>query len=635
VTAQPLPITIQPSHGFSGNDGNWSTFIISAGTPPQEFHTLVSTSSLVTWLAGPQGCQSPNDPTLPSDCASLRGATDNSQGWHWQNQASSTYKDLGIFLLGLNGDISMQDAFGSSPVSYNYPGTTFSASSPLGQDTVLLNVDSSPSSTVAANSSLVSSLVDLSFFQDTLGIGHGSLSQNTSSFPSLLDTLAEANSIPSRSFGYTAGAYYRNSPASLVLGGYDSARVKTQTTGFSMPTGQDSSLLRVSVQSIIVDSASGSTQSITASGQTSTTFKAIIDSTLPYLYLPESICNKFESLFGLTYDNQTGLYTISPTNRAANSGKTIRVLVADAVNGKASQEISLPYAAFDLNATWPIYDNSTSYFPIRRSPSTDTNGVHILGRAFLQEAYVVADYERGNFSIGQANAPTSQIQSLVPIFNATYEAKPTTSHSLSKGAIAGIAIGAAAGAILLAALLFWYFHRRKRHDKEPVDEKTDLAAAAERERRQTVGSTLSGVTEMDAASDQRPRHSRQISELSDSSGDQLRTFKPPDVIYEMDGQKAHELEDGTDTTAWAQNQQLLSQQQQREQEQRFELQGDLPLPLSGRSNSASVSPHSHGTPGFSPTPAGAVPVSPEDLTPNPTSDLYGDDSVHHRVSQPP
>jgi hypothetical protein len=382
-----------------------------------------------------------------------------------------------------------------------------------------------------------------------------------------------------------------------------------------------------------VDSASGSTQSITANGQTSTKFKAVIDSTLPYLYFPESICNRFESLFGLTFDNRTGLYTITAANRASNSGKTIRILVADAVNGKASQEISLPYDAFDLNATWPIYDNSTSYFPIRRSPSDDANGIHILGRAFLQEAYVVADYERGNFSIGQANAPTSQIQSLVPIFNTTYVEKSTTSHSLSKGAIAGIAIGTVAGVILLAALLFWYFRRRRRVHKEPVDEKMDVAAASER--RQTVGSTLSGVTELDGASDQRPRHSRQISELSDSSGDQLRTFKPPDVIYEMDGQKAHELDDGTDTTAWAQNQQLLSQQQRQEQQQRFELQGDIPLPVPGRSNSASVSPHSHGTPGFSPTPAGAVPVSPEELTPTPPSDLYGDDNVHQRLSQPP
>ena len=68
----------------------------------------------------------------------------------------------------------------------------------------------------------------------------------------------------------------------------------------------------------------------------------------------------------------------------------------------------MPYAAFDLNASWPIYDNATSYFPIRRSPSDDHNALHILGRTFLQEAYIIADFDRQNFTIADAVSDAEQ-----------------------------------------------------------------------------------------------------------------------------------------------------------------------------------------------------------------------------------
>jgi hypothetical protein len=45
--------------------------------------------------------------------------------------------------------------------------------------------------------------------------------------------------------------------------------------------------------------------------------------------------------------------------------------------------IELPYKAFDLTAEFPIYANSTNYFPLRRA--TDPS-MYTLGRTFLQEA---------------------------------------------------------------------------------------------------------------------------------------------------------------------------------------------------------------------------------------------------------
>lgn len=110
---------------------------------------------------------------------------------------------------------------------------------------------------------------------------------------------------------------------------------------------------------------------------------------------------------------------------------------------------------FDLEASYPIYPNATSYFPIRRAAN---DSQYTLGRAFLQEAYVVADYERSNFSIHQV-VFDSQAQNIVAIHapNSTLiDTSPKKDQFLSAGAIAGIVIGVVAAVALLGALA-WVF----------------------------------------------------------------------------------------------------------------------------------------------------------------------------------
>ncbi len=63
------PFSFSPSQAWEGNDGPWSTFVITVGTPEQVFHVLISTAGQETWVPLPQGCL----PTDPSNCGSLRG----------------------------------------------------------------------------------------------------------------------------------------------------------------------------------------------------------------------------------------------------------------------------------------------------------------------------------------------------------------------------------------------------------------------------------------------------------------------------------------------------------------------------------------------------------------------------------
>lgn len=59
--------------------------------------------------------------------------------------------------------------------------------------------------------------------------------------------------------------------------------------------------------------------------------------------------------------------------------------LGNTVTGGNTTTISLPYAAFDLKASYPIYETPTNYFPLRRA--TDPSQ-YTLGRVFLQEASV-------------------------------------------------------------------------------------------------------------------------------------------------------------------------------------------------------------------------------------------------------
>jgi hypothetical protein len=209
---KPVAFPVQPSRQFLGNDGSWSTFLINVGSPAQQFSAFVSTSSFGTWLAGPDACSDVADSTVKQhpDCFTLRGSTQNAA---WNSGNSNTYKGLGNYVLELNSDLSLATSFGPSPISSNYPGAVYNSTAKLGLDGVSLLSNDAKGSPITANNSLVYGIVDQSTWVSTFGVGDGTtqLDNDQSKFPSLLDTYANQSIIPSKSWGYTAGAYYSKS----------------------------------------------------------------------------------------------------------------------------------------------------------------------------------------------------------------------------------------------------------------------------------------------------------------------------------------------------------------------------------------------------------------------------------------
>ncbi|OAL05442.1 acid protease [Phaeosphaeriaceae sp. SRC1lsM3a] len=309
------------------------------------------------------------------------------------------------------------------------------------------------------------------FFLGALGLSVGQISPAGTAKPTFLSNLAATNTVASSSYGFTAGASYRNGgrgvTANMVFGGYDRSRLTLQQgASVPMPSKQNNTLV-VGVNSIVYkpdQDVEQSTTSFTAN-KFSAGFSAIIDSTFPYLVLPGEICDRFVEKFNLRFDNTTGLYTINGTahdrNQQQNATVTFRVGSQPQGSDKYTS-IEFPYSAFFLTATSPIYDNATNYFPIKKS----TNGINILGRAFLQEAYIVVDYERANFTVAPAVFSDSMpSEDLVTIFNTTYapatQAPDSGGSGLSAGAIAGIVIGIIAAFALIGGGAFLFYKRRR------------------------------------------------------------------------------------------------------------------------------------------------------------------------------
>jgi len=306
---------------------------------------------------------------------------------------------------------------------------------------------------------------------------------------SFAESLYKSGSIASKTWSYTAGAVYRIGGkifGSLIFGGYDASRFVPNNVRFNM--NEDNSIdLTVNIRSIVSTTATGNTTLLSAP------VFAFIDSTIPELWLPTSVCKEFEKAFGLKLNETTGTYLLdAPTHNSLLSlNPSVTITLGNDKTGGETVGITLPYAAFDVNISAPIFINGTSYyFPLM---ATDDTNNYRLGRTFLQEAYVTANYHTRTFNVSQcifddgASAKVIAIPSVVPSpTDPTIDSgnpnkpKPTKSSSdLSGGAIAGIVIGvlaviAVAGSIIACCLGGLLCFPKRHKDSRPS---TPLAEA--------------------------------------------------------------------------------------------------------------------------------------------------------------
>jgi len=248
---------------------------------------------------------------------------------------------------------------------------------------------------------------------------------------------------------------------SLTLGGYDASRLIPNDLWFPIPANASNSLM-VSIQSITASETLTLQSNVTLlSGGIS----AVIDTTLPHMWLPLAACQRFEKEFGLMWDASTQYYLVNDTThqQLLNSNPSITFTLGRSIDGNHSVNIILPYGAFDLQASNPIYTNGTNYFPLRRATKESQ---YTLGRAFFQEAYLLVDYETSNFSISQSPYPIVNQSNIITIDHSpkevptTMQPSPQSSHILTTASIAGIVIGCISASVFCTLLAIFLFRRR-------------------------------------------------------------------------------------------------------------------------------------------------------------------------------
>jgi hypothetical protein len=146
--------------------------------------------------------------------------------------------------------------------------------------------------------------------------------------------------------------------------------------------------------------------------------------------------------------------------------------LASTVTSALTTEITVPLNSFNLSASQPLVPSLTHFFPLKCAANSTQ---YILGRSFLQEAYITADYERRNFSIAQVlwNDSPSKLVSIPPTVSLL------SHHSLSGDSIAGIAVGILVVIVALSTLVYFFFFRSKRRaerlSKEKLEQKLTKA----------------------------------------------------------------------------------------------------------------------------------------------------------------
>ena len=397
---------------------------------------LPSTSGDAIWPVHPQGCTNKD----PQDCSETRGAFFNPDN-------SSTWDDIGLYQLGL-----IQE----KPLGYSGNAT-------IGYDDVRLGI--ADASTPVAPHQVVEGFATKDFYLGSLGLKANAV--NISSFQnstkSFLASLKDQNTIPSLSWGYTAGASYAQPPAfgSLTLGGYDSSRFEPNDISF--PFGPDKNReLVVYVKSVSSYATLETVLPVDIYG--------VLDSLVPDFWLPASLCQKFEDSFQLQYNSTLNRYFLNDTAHDALTKLNARIswLLSTGPNSPIVN-VTMPYASFDLVDKAPSLgkgDGGARYFPLRQAANSTQ---HTIGRTFFQNAYVIADWERANFSVHQAVLPDLNTkQNIVAISSsnstaATNEKKPLPAKSggLSKGAIAGIVVPIVVAVLAAIAGLVWWLRRRQ------------------------------------------------------------------------------------------------------------------------------------------------------------------------------
>jgi hypothetical protein len=509
-----LPFAMTWSSRSFGPDGPWQAVQIGMGTPAQQI-ALYPGGTFRSHLLTPRICS--NATLSPNACfASTAGL--------YAVESSGTALETVIHFPGAI------DYTHSGLQVQGTPGIGVLDQMNIGTSDGLRNAITVPNVTIAVYDDIAAVYPSGSIEAlqvGTLGLGYlgtvnqsftetGQPSINGSLIPGYLQA---ANLTPSNSFGLHIGSVKSKIGGSLYFGGYDQTRVcgniSTQQGAFAgIEPDDDGKRGLIDLLDIAINVIDGSSPfNISTISNLLATGNSSIGPALslpllpegPYLDLPKSSCDAIAAWLPVTYNTDLGLYTWNTNDprytQIVSSPSVLSFIFRKDQTNTQNITINVPFMLLNLTLESPLVTLPVPYFPC----NAQSNGRYSLGRAFLQAAFVGANWNANNnqgvWWLAQAPGPNIGSQSnvqtirdqdtsispssndwaaswkgvLVPFSGRSASTTATnpasssnttnSSNGLSPGAKAGIGAGIAVcalGIILVCAVLY----RRKQNRKK-------------------------------------------------------------------------------------------------------------------------------------------------------------------------
>lgn len=496
VTADRYPRQMTWTEDTFGPDGPWRAVNVEMGYSEQPI-SLYPGSDWETWLIEDEYCNT-------GGCYASKAGTYNKDS----GSTGGIMLDGGLedFMLGL-------DLEGEAAVRY-MDDMSLSGSTVENVSLILLD-----SQRVKYPGGLTSP-----FFAGCLSIGgnrdthqrftRGDAPSINASIPP--GAMWENEKTPSNSFGMHIGSVQPSMPGSLWFGGYDQNRVVGDIlTLRGSPRAEGITLWDIGIDVIGGKSPFDfeSKEGLLAAGNSSIGrgFKVRVDGCSPYMTLPRSTCDNIAANLPVSFDEDLGLYiwnTTSDKYKEIIPSATALTFSFISSSNTNPVKIRVPFMHLNLTLSAPLRDNPTPYFPCH----VNGKGSYVLGRAFLQDAFVGANWHPEADTWWLAQAPGRSIQatpnvvaieekdntitkggndwreswsgvwddepepSYTPTSNntnnkgeATEVTETSEASGLSTGAKAGIGVGAF-GALLAAILGGFFWFRRRNVNRTSVSE---------------------------------------------------------------------------------------------------------------------------------------------------------------------
>lgn len=349
----------------------------------------------------------------------------------------------------------------------------------------------------------------------TLALGAPALNQTVgnATYTLLESYLWKNQQIPSYSWGMHIGTAVPAIAGSLVMGGYDQARVVGNVSSQPVNSTNGLGTLDIDLYDIGLGVAEGASpwkkfssmnglfRRNNSSGDSSASVQ--IDPTRPYLYLPKDTCDAIAEQLPVTYNEGLGLYfwntSVDEFDHITTSPAFLSFTFENNAGADSSTPnitIKVPFNILKLTLQAPLVEQNTTYFPCH--PSDE----YVLGRAFLQAAFLGTNWQNGTgggyWFFAQAPGPNLQGETITTIqvtdttvvpgsgtwedsWSSWWNVIPQHGGGLSQGAKIGIGVGCGvAGALaicVIGLLIARCMRKKKKIDPSEDDEATELATA--------------------------------------------------------------------------------------------------------------------------------------------------------------